>query len=266
MIGKLIRLDGIKIGGGSGAERIEVSNSDVVATKIANLCNFMSPRSMSNTQAGGVSGLCLRTGKPLVEKGTPNSFTRTAYNGHAAVALKTNGAAAAIALPGGSLNSSYCVVSAVAIQPLSSGTVNILSGFTSADAYVNCPLRHTGVPEGSQAYVSAYGPNATIPNVQAPVQRSKWQIVVSDFNNDTKTTSIGVNGLSALSSMEKDVTLFPGPDDYLEIGYHLGANGLRTTLVGDVYVFNTSMLRSDFLKGQLAALVASMVADYGITA
>ncbi len=264
MTGRMIVLPGVKIAGGTGAERIEVSSSDIVAAKIANLSNFLSARSIKNTPAGGVAGYCLRTGGALVEKGAANSFTRSVFAGRPAVGLKSNGAAAGLALPGGSLHSSYCVVSAVAIQYLASGTVNIISGFTGGDVYTNCPLRHTGVPAGSQAYVSAYGPNATVPNVSAPVTVDAWQIVVSDYNNDTKTTSLGVNGIGSLSAMQKDVSLFPGPADYLEIGYHAGANGLRTTLVGDMYVFNTSMLRSDFLKEQLTALMAAMKADYGI--
>lgn len=267
MIGRMIKLEGVRVGGGSDAERIEVSSADMVAAKLAPyLSNFLSARSIKNTAAGGVAGLCLRTAKPLVEKGTPNSYTRSQFAGHAAVGLKTNGAAAGLALPAGSLHSSYCIVSAVAVQTLTSGTVNILSGFTEAGAYTTCPLRHTGVPVGDQANVTAYGPNATIPLISAPITRDAWQIIVSNYDNETKTTSLGVNGLSQLATMQKDVSLFPGVNDYLEIGYHGGANGQRTTLIGDVYVFNTSMLRSDFLKGQLAELVASMVSDYGVLA
>lgn len=264
MSGRIIVLPGVKISGGAQGERIEMSNADLSAAKIANLSNSLSARSIKNTPSGGVAGFCRVTGGALIEKGVANSFTRSAFGGKPAVGLKVNGALAGLALPAGSLKSSYCVVSAVAIPTLTSGTVNIISGFTGGDAYTTCPLRHTGVAAGSQAYVSAYGPDATVPNVQALVSRDVWQIVVSDYNNETKTTSLGVNGLGSLSTLNKDVSLFPGATDYLEIGYHAGANGLRTTLVGDVYVFNTSMLRSNFLQGQLAALIAAMRADYGI--
>lgn len=265
-MGRMIRLDGVKIGGGTGAERLEVSNADTVAAKMSNLSHFLSARSIKNTPAGGVAGNCLRTGRALIEKGTANSFTRSAYAGHPAVGLKTNGAAAGLALPGGSLHSSYCIVAAVAIPTLASGTVNLLSAFTEAEVYKACPLRHAGVPAGEQATVSAYGPNATVPNITAPIGRDAWQIIVSDYDNDTKTTSLGVNGLGALATMQKDVSLFPGANDYIEIGYHGGANGLRTSLIGDVYVFNTSLLRSAYLKGELAVLMATMAADYGVVA
>jgi hypothetical protein len=54
-----------------------------------------------------------------------------------------------------------------------------------------------------------------------------------------------------------------GPLDRLEIGYHTGPNALCTTVLGDV-VFSTSMLCSEFLKKQVAAVVTAMKTDHSI--
>ena len=270
MAGQLIVLPGVTAAAGAGAPRVNMNTPDTLAARIATLKHVVSARSLQAVAGGGVSGRCRATGAALTPKGISAS-TLTLYEVAGRAAMGINGSGrAALALPPGSLTQSFTTVSVININNVDVAgnySVNILSGFDAADVYANIMLRYDGATSTSTTIADKLRASTSASNASAvptPRPAGDWVVVITDYNNLTKTISIAANQVSSFATGVMAAELAPALGSYLEIGYHLDASSLRSSKVGDLYTFSDSLLRTDLGKTQLAELVAALKTYYGI--
>jgi hypothetical protein len=269
MAGQLIVLPGVNAAASAGAARIDMNSADNIAARIGTLKHAVSARSIVNVASGGVSGRCRATGAPLISKGAnQTALSVVTIGGKPGLGL-SSALAAGLALPAGSLTNSFTHVLSTyigAADVASSSFLNLLSGFDSVDTYISYGLRYYGqTATGGRAdrFVSQ-APSAVSPEVSALRSTTGWNVVVIDYNNDTRLLSISVNQTSSFATATKGASASFDVGSYLEIGYHLSINKLVDTKVGDLFTFSDSLLRSSIGASSLAALVAAIKTDYAI--
>ena len=270
MAGQMIVLPGVTAAAGASAPRVNMNVPDTLAARISTLKHVVSARSLQAIAGGGVSGRCRASGAALVPKGISAS-TLTLYEVAGRTAMGINGSGrAALALPTGSLTKSFTTVSVInlnSVDVAGNYSVNILSGFDAADAYTNIMLRYDGSSTTNSAIAdklraSTSGSSSSAVPVARPA--GEWVVVVTDYNNLTKTMSVAANQATTFSTGVMAAELVPAAGSYLEIGYHLDPSSLRASKVGDLYTFSDSMLRTDLGRTQLAELVAALKTYYTI--
>lgn len=265
MAGQLIVLPGVTAAASASAPRIDMNTPDTVAAKIVALKHIVSARSLVPLVGGGVSGRCRNTGAVLSVKGSQPVNMNLGL-----VAGKTGLGGAgysALALPPGSLTSSYTMVFAVALSAADiagNAIVNPLSGFAGNDAYSSVLARYYGKGDVTRANLMRSAPFAGGAVAGLAMPAGAWAIVVVDYDNNTRTASISVNQANSFSTSVMAASFAPDPSSYLTIGYPLDANGLRTSKVGDLYTFSDSVLRTEFGRLQIAELVAALKTEYSI--
>jgi hypothetical protein len=269
MAGQLIVLPGVNAAASAGAARIDMNSADNIAARIGTLKHAVSARSIVNVASGGVSGRCRATGAPLISKGAnPTALSVVTIGGKPGLGL-SSALAAGLALPAGSLTNSFTHVLTTyigAADVASSSFLNLLSGFDSVDTYISYGLRYYGqAATGGRAdrFVSQ-APTAVAPEVSALRLTSGWNVVVIDYNNDTRLLSISVNQASSFATATKGASASFDAGSYLEIGYHLSINKLVDTKVGDLFTFSDSLLRSTLGTSSLVSLVAAIKSEYAI--
>lgn len=266
MAGQLIVLPGVTAAASANAPRINMNAADTLAARISSLKHAAAARAMTAVSGGGVTGRCRVTGQPLISKGTsPKNLSLTEVSGKKALAA---GANSGLALPNGSLTTSYTVVAAVALASAdvsASGAVNLLAGFSPADDYTSLMLRYYGsltASPNTDVFMAA-GPVITnTAVVRAARPAGAWAIVVIDFS-DSQLLSLAVNQAATFATLQRSSSPVIVDGSYLELGYH-PSSGLANSKIGDIYTFNGSLLTSDLGKSQLAELVAAMKSVYGI--
>lgn len=251
----------------ASAPRVAMNAPDSVAAKIAALKHSVAARSLKAVLGGGVSGRCRVTGKALTMKGA-NQANLQLFDlaGKKALGLGMVGYAG-LALPADSLTPSYTFVLAMyldAADYAAALTLNFLSGFGAADSYQNMLLRYYGSTNGSnpnalRAATSSSGAAATLATLAVG-----WHIVTVDYNNATKILSLSIDQVETFATATMAAALVPAVGAYIELGYHLGAEGLKNSKVGDLYAFSDSMLSTGLGQNQLAELVVAMRSYYSV--
>jgi len=266
MAGQFIKLNGVTAASTGGAPRITMSEADAAALRVPSLHHVVSASSLT-ASAAGVSGNCRKTGKALVPKGVATALQLRTVAGHVGVGLAA-ASAAGLALPAGSATASYTAVATIQLSTAdiaAASAVNALSTFTAANTLAATVLRYYGAGSASPSdKFVAYGSDSVLsgaPIVARPA--GDWVVVALDFNDNTMTAAVSVNG-GAFVTSQRTGRHAPGVDGQFEIGYHLSASSLRGTMVGELYLFNDSLLSSPLGKAQLEAVVAGLKSDYGI--
>lgn len=272
MAGQIIKLPGVTAAAVAGAPRILMGAADTAALRIASLAHAVSAKALTSS-ADGVAGRCRVTGKLLTAKGaaaanlqlrTGAGFTGIGYSG-------TSGNAG-LALPAGSAFASYTLVLALCvIETVATASSNPISAFNVSDALTVSALRHYGSASTNTAlqdglYAGGGGivpgtPSASTPTVKKPA--GSWVVVAIDFNDNTLAASISANG-GAFNTTATTTHNTSGAGGYLEIGNHSSSSGMSNTLLGDLYVFSDSLLKTALGQTQLAAVIAGLKSDYGI--
>lgn len=270
MAGQIIILPGVSAAASGGAARIDMTPADRIAARMANLKHVVSPRSLTAVAGGGVSGRCRATGLSLVPKGTTTALKLFDVAGKRALGL-TNIFAASLGLPAGSQTPSYTAVMAVNIgqadiDSVAISTSPILLGGSSAADTVNLnALQYFGAAGTPPNIFTARGSDVASPFASVVRPGGAWVIVVVDFDNNTKTVSLAVNQAATFATMLKTTEHTPAAGDYVEIGNHgTATSSLRSSKVGDLFLFGDSVLSSSLGKSQLVELVAALKAEYGI--
>ena len=268
MIGQFIELSGVRAPAGALAPRIDMTDTDLIALGIPGLKHVMAPRTFAAVAGGGIIGKCRMTNKDLVTKGSKTALLVKVVGNKPALAVsETSAGLVGLAMPAGSLTESYTILAMVNIGVAAlaqSSPCNLISGFDAANTWVANPLRYNGTggtpPDGFSARggdtLSTYAAVARVPG--------EWCLLVIDYNNATRVASIGINSSTALAKTTKPAGRVPGEADALEIGYHLSASSLRDCAIGDVFVFGSSVLSSEFGAEQIAELASAMKSEYGI--
>lgn len=266
--GQLIVLNGVTAAYGQGAARIEMTAADRLVAKMSALSYVVKARALTPVAGGGVAGRCQLRGTPLIPKGTSAAtLTLSEVGGKRALGI-TGVGRAGLALPPGSFTSSYTAVITVNVAAADAAgnyAANFLSAFTAADVYEGMTLRYDGAAAAGARPNKFSTSNAVVGNY-ASIDRptTEWVVLVVDYNNYTRTQSIGVNRADILNAAVMPSQIAPGPESYLEIGYHLDPSSLRSSKVGDLYLFNDSVASSALGRQQLIALVNAVKAEYGI--
>lgn len=271
MAGQFIVLPGVTVAAAAGAPRLNMNAADVSASKILSLKHVVSARSITSLPGGGVSGRCRNTGAPLVPKGANASMLSISTVGGRAGIGQTGGSAG-LGLPPGSLTNSFTMVVATYLagaDTSSNSSVNFLAGFDVDNNYIAVPLRYyaqnyTTVPSRADKMIS-YGPSAADFAAEALRTNVGWNIVVIDYDNDLRRLSLSVNQVSSFSAVTKAAAANFASSSYLEIGYHLSANRLIDSKVGDLYTFSDSLLKTELSRAQLSDLVLQLKGYYAIS-
>lgn len=267
MFGQMVVLEGVTAAAAPGAPRINMNAPDIIATKIATLKHALGAREISPAPGGGVVGRCRWTGAPLVSKGSQAaSLAVSEIAGHPGLGINGSGSAG-LALPAGSLTSSFTLVAALylnATDAASTYVINFLSGFDPSDVYISGLLRADGA--ASPAFPGKIGSATGATGVRALANSpaAGWAIVVVDYNNATRTMSIAVNQASTFSAATMPDNYAPAAGSYIEVGYHISAVSIRSSKLGDLYTFSDSLLKTDLGKSQLVELVAALKSYYAI--
>ena len=273
MPGQLIILPGVTAGATTQVERIEATAADLAALRIQGLKHVVSARALSNVAAGGVSGRCRKTGGLLTPMGTGASLLTVAtLAGHKALTgISPYTQAAGLALPAGSATASYCAVFAALIGSVAkadTGTSMLLSSYRSAGTIRAYMARYrpassaaiNGVTS-SGGYNTNSGPVA-IPDASVPA--NTWGIYVVDFDDATKTARIASNTATPYDTETLADNHVIDEDSVVQIGYSLGTSGLRDCGVGDVYLFDRSMIGATATQSKIGTLIAALKTQYGI--
>lgn len=271
MAGQLIVLPGVTVAAAAGAPRLSMNAADAAASKIVSLKHVVSARALTALPGGGVSGRCRNTGASLIPKGANASMLSVSTVG-GRKGLGQTGGSAGLALPAGSLTNSFCMVAAIYLggnDTSSSSLVNFLAGFDATDNYIAAPLRYYGqnystVPSRADKMVS-FGPSTTDFAAEALRTNVGWNIVIIDYDNDQRRLSISVNQSTSFAAVTKSTTASFADTSYLEVGYHLSANRLIDSKVGDLYTFDDSLLKAELGKSQLGDVVQQLKGYYAIT-
>jgi hypothetical protein len=270
MAGQILVLPDVTVAAAGGAPKIFMNAADMSALKIGPLLkHVVSARSLEAAAGGGVVGRCRNTGKSLTPKGTGQaSLGVTMLSGREALGVTAG--AAGLALPPGSLTNSFTYVAAVhlhATDIAGSAAVNLLSGFDVADAYIAAVLRYYGqayaAPATSADKFTSMAPTTSGAIAVAAGALAGWNVVVIDFNNDTRILSIAVNQVTTFAAILKSAPAAFAPTSYLEVGYHPGA-ALLNSKFGDLYTFSDSLLKTELGKTQLTDLVSAVKTYYSI--
>lgn len=268
MFGQMVVLEGVTAAAAPGAPRINMNAPDIIATKIATLKHALGAREISPAPGGGVVGRCRWTGAPLIPKGSAAAnLAVSEVSGR--LGLGINGAGAAgMALPAGSLTTSYTLVAAVnlAAADVAGGLiVNYLSGFDAADGYLSVLQRSYGVTNaGTNKGKLCSSPLAGGNFAATVLPAAGWAIFVVDYDNATRVASVAINQASAFDTLTMPGSFSPPPGAFIEAGYHLDSNSLRSSKLGDLYTFSDSLLKTDLGKSQLTELVAALKTYYAI--
>jgi hypothetical protein len=267
MAGQMIVLPGVTAAAGAGAPRVNMNTPDTIAAKIATLKHALGARSISAAPGGGVVGRCRVTGVSLVPKGSAAvNLAVTEIAGRLGLGINGSGSAG-LALPAGSLTSSFTFVTAVNLNATdAAGTypINFLSGFDPSDVYISGLLRSYGA--ASSVFPGKTGSNTGTTGTWAfPTSPAAgWAIVVVDYNNATRVMSVSINQASSFTTATMPANYAPAAGSYVEVGYHIDASSIRNSKLGDLYTFSDSLLKTDLGKTQLAELVASLKTYYAI--
>ena len=272
MFGQIIVLSSVTAAAGASAERIDMTDADLVAAKISGLKHVVRARSLIALPDGGVSGRCQATGLPLVPKGLVTALAISEVAGKKALGLSSV-QAAGLGLPAGSATASYTavLVVSVAAADVASGSPSaspiFLSSMTAADALVASAAQYYGTSGTPPNIFAARGSNAASPFVSVPKPETTWAVLVVDYNDTTRVVSLAVNQADTFATATKTAAHLPGAGGYFEIGAHVNATAsLRASKVGDLYLFEGSPLSSELAKTQIVDLVAALKAEYGIAA
>lgn len=269
MFGQMVVLEGVTAAAAPGAPRINMNAPDIIATKIASLKHALGAREILPAPGGGVVGRCRWTGALLTSKGTSaNTLTLSEIAGRSALSI--NGAGrAGLALPPGSLTSSYTMVAAVnlaAVDLAGNYITNVLSGFDSSDTYISALQRAYGATSGGAnagKLISSPLAGGTFPSASLPAPG--WAVLVTDYDNSSRLVSVSINQVSSFGTLTLPGTFVPPSGSYVEVGYHLDPSSLRNSSLGDLYTFSDSLLKTDLGKSQLVELIAAMKTYYSIT-
>jgi len=268
MIGQYIELSGVRAPAGALAPRIDMTDTDLTALSIPGLKHVVAPRTFAAVAGGGITGKCRMTNQALVTKGSQTALlVRVVANKPALAISVTSAGQVGLALPEGSLTESYTILAMVNIGAAAlaqSSPCNLISGFDAANTWVANPLRYNGAGGTPADGFSARGGDTLSTYASVARVPGEWSLLVIDYNNATRVTSIGINSSTALAKTTKPSGRVPAATDALEIGYHLSASSLRDCAIGDVFVFGTSVLSSEFGAEQIAGLAAKMKAEYGV--
>lgn len=267
MFGQMVVLEGVTAAAAPGAPRVNVNAPDTIAAKISTLKHALGARSITAAPGGGVVGRCRATGAPLISKG--NAAANLALyeiSGHLGLGINGSGSAG-LALPAGSLTSSFTFVAALNLNAAdAAGTypINFLSGFDPSDVYISGLLRSYGA--ASSVYPGKSGSNTgttgswSLANSPA----SGWAVVVVDYNNATRSLSVAVNQAASFVAATMPANYAPAAGSYVEVGYHIDASSIRNSKLGDLYTFSDSLLKTDLGESQLTELVAALKTYYTI--
>ena len=267
MFGQMVVLEGVTAAAAPGAPRINMNAPDIIATKIASLKHALGAREILPAPGGGVVWRCRWTGAPLVSKGSAAAnLTVSEIAGHLGLGINGSGSAG-LALPAGSLTSSFTFVAAVnlnAADAVGTYPINFLSGFDPYDVYISALLRTYGVT--ASIYPGKSGSNTGFTGAWAFANSpaSGWAIMVVDYNNATRTLSVAVNQAASFAAATMPANYAPAAGSYVEVGYHIDASSIRNSKLGDLYTFSDSLLKTDLGKSQLAELVAALKTFYAI--
>ncbi|WP_182374924.1 hypothetical protein [Pseudomonas putida] len=268
MAGQMIVLPGVTAAAGAGAPRVNMNAPDTIAAKISTLKHALGARSISAAPGGGVVGRCRVTGASLISKGSQaaNLFV-SEIAGHLSLGINGSGSAG-LALPAGSLTSSFTLVAAINLNAAdAAGTypINFLSGFDPAGAYISGLLRANGA--ASSAFPSKIGSNTGTAGTWAFANSPAigWAIVVVDYNNANRIMSVSVNQAAAFTTETMPSSYAPAVGSYIEVGYHIDAASIRNSKLGDLYTFSSSLLATSLGLQQLQSLVAAMKVEYGVS-
>ena len=268
MFGQMVVLEGVTAAAAPGAPRINMNAPDIIATKITSLKHALGAREILPAPGGGVVGRCRWTGAPLVSKGSAAAnLTVSEIAGHLGLGINGPGSAG-LALPAGSLTSSFTFVAAVNLNAAdAAGTypINFLSGFAPSDVYISGLLRTYGAAS-SVYYPGKSGSNTGTTGTWAIANSpaSGWAVMVIDYNNATRTMSVAVNQAARFAAATMPTNYAPAEGSYIEVGYHIDTASIRNSKLGDLYTFSDSLLKTDLGKSQLTDLVAALKVYYGI--
>jgi hypothetical protein len=262
--GQLIVLSGVQAAAAPGAVKLKISAADRIASTMPYIHRVMSPKSLVSLPEGGVSGYCRVTGEKLLQKGASPSVLRvTTVAGKPALGFSADDSLGALAFQPGSLPNSYTVVMLVSIaEP--TGRLNFMMGYTG-DTPISTVLRYdTTNASPDVKRLLAYGSTNSAPLAETARPAGAWAVAIIDYDDVTKKVSIATNQVDAFAEATKAIASAATDESYLEIGYHGSGNGLRTSKVGDTYVFSQSMRNSPTGLAQLKQLVAALKTEYGI--
>lgn len=268
MAGQMIVLPGVTAAAGAGALRVNMNTPDTIAAKISTLKHSIAARSLTAGSGGGVVGRCRVTGASLIPKGSAAAnLAVSEVSGRLGLGIN-GGGAAGLALPTGSLTSSYTLVAAVnmASADVTGGLiVNLLSGFDASDAYLSVLQRTYGVTNtGSNKGKLCTSPLAGGNFAAAALPAAGWAIFVVDYDRSNRIASVAINQVATFDTLAMPGDFTPPSGSYVEVGYHLDSNSLRSSKLGDLYTFSDSLLKTDLGKSQLAELMAALKTYYSI--
>lgn len=270
MPGQIIVLPGVKTAAASAAERIDMTAADYAAARIPQLAHVVSARSLKSLPSGGVSGRCRATGLALTPRGSSLDLLAVSDAGGKPGLGSSQIAAAGLSLPPGSLTESCTIVATIYLDSStisSTGLVNLLSGFNSLDAYSAYMLRYYGSnydPAYRAGQFITQGTGLTSPEVYDGPAALGWSVVVVDFDNETRKKTVAINSIESAVSDYQETPNTVGNGSYLEIGYHSGNNDMLNAKLGDLYVFNESLMKNDAGNSALSSVVDLLVDEYGI--
>lgn len=276
MAGKMIVLSGVVAGAASGGPAIKMSSADQIAASAPSLAYAITPSTLKTGADGLLAGRDRASGRLLTAAGSgAGNLKVSTMGGKPAINTGDVIVGSSLNLPAGSASSSYTIVQAAYLNDVAMNTDArafnpiILMGPT---AYIASPVRYYGKNSnpGDVAYRGQFvsgGSNAGAPwaRMTAPTVKG-WVILISAYDDVTKQTTLGLNGIDAsnINTVYKTVGLVVDETSYWAIGYSISGNSLIDCGVGDTYIFNESLLSTDSGKKRLSALVASMKTAYGI--
>lgn len=264
-LGQLIVLDGVKVPVVTGATKLDVSPADRIVAGMPQIHRVMSPKSLSSLAEGGVSGNCRVTGEAFVLKGTlPSPLRKEVYLGKPALGFAVDDMLSSMAFQPGSLTKSYTAVAVVAIPDVTN-RVNILMGYTGESAIIT-GIRYditVDSPVDKRLIAMGSGNNAPHAEFVKPVGAG-WAVVIADYDDATRKVSIAVNQTVTFDQDIKTVGSTATAESYFTVGYHGSVHGLRTSKVGDMYIFDQSLRGDAKAMVELTKLVAALKTEYGI--
>lgn len=276
MAGKMIVLSGVVSGAAAGGPAIKMSAADQIAASAPSLAYAITPSTLKMGADGLLTGRDRASGKLLTAAGVGASNLKVStMGGKPAINTGDVMVASSLNLPLGAASSSYTVVQAVYLSDAAINTATSLFNpvvVMGPTIYIAAPARYYGKSStlGDVSYRGQFvsgGSTATAPwaRITAPTVKG-WVILISAYDDVTKQSTLGLNGIdtSSINTVYKTVGLVVDETSYWSIGYSLSQHSLLDCGVGDTYIFNDSLLSTDSGKKRLAALVASMKTAYGV--
>nr|DAF90445.1 MAG TPA: hypothetical protein [Myoviridae sp. ctdyF5] len=274
MTGKMIVLSGVVAGGAAGGPMVKMTSADQIAANIPALAYVISPSTLKVGADGLLTGRDRASGKLLTAGGSSANLLTVALMGGKPAICNSGSAlvASCLGLPAGTATPSYTTVQAVylgdATLNTATGSLNPIIVMTTS-SYIASPLRlyGKGTTPGDPTYKGQFvggGSTASAPwaRLNAPTVKG-WCILTACYDDVTKQTTITLNGTDS-STVTKTVGLTVDSASYWAVGYPYSGSALLDSGIGDTYIFNESLQSTDYGKGRLAALVASMKTAYGV--